>query len=247
VKDRWAGGAPEGADELDQIVTLSNRVGLETSLVQPGGGNTSIKVRREDADGRTEERLLVKGSGTDLRSIGRAGFTRLSMQGLSRLRERGDMSDQHMMEFMRDCMCDARDPLPSVETPLHSILPYRVIAHTHDVATMSRPGGEARRGALRGRDLLRAVREARLSAGAIGAGAGAPDPGAGDRPDPRAPRPGCLGGRCPRVLRAAARDGRESGGVPDGGEEGPKDTRSGPRPASATSGCSGRSRKWRRT
>ena len=137
MKDRWAGGAPEGADELDQIVTLSNRVGLETSLVQPGGGNTSIKVRREDADGRTEERLLVKGSGTDLRSIGRAGFTRLSMQGLSRLRERGDMSDQHMMEFMRDCMCDARDPLPSVETPLHSILPYRVIVHTHDVATMS--------------------------------------------------------------------------------------------------------------
>jgi rhamnulose-1-phosphate aldolase/alcohol dehydrogenase len=137
VKNRWAGGAPEGADELDQIVALSNRVGLETSLVQPGGGNTSIKVRREDADGRMEERLLVKGSGTDLRSIGRAGFTRLSMQGLSRLRERGDMSDQHMMEFMRDCMCDARDPLPSVETPLHSILPYRVIVHTHDVATMS--------------------------------------------------------------------------------------------------------------
>jgi rhamnose utilization protein RhaD (predicted bifunctional aldolase and dehydrogenase) len=137
VKNRSAGGAPEGADELDQIVALSNRVGLETSLVQPGGGNTSIKVRREDADGRMEERLLVKGSGTDLRSIGRAGFTRLSMQGLSRLRDRGDMSDQHMMEFMRDCMCDARDPLPSVETPLHSILPYRVIAHTHDVATMS--------------------------------------------------------------------------------------------------------------
>ncbi len=59
MKDRWAGGAPEGADELDQIVTLSNRVGLETSLVQPGGGNTSINVRREDADGRMEERLLA--------------------------------------------------------------------------------------------------------------------------------------------------------------------------------------------
>ena len=31
----------------------------------------------------------------------------------------------------------AEGPAPSVETPLHSLLPHRVIAHTHDVATMS--------------------------------------------------------------------------------------------------------------
>jgi rhamnose utilization protein RhaD (predicted bifunctional aldolase and dehydrogenase)/NAD(P)-dependent dehydrogenase (short-subunit alcohol dehydrogenase family) len=37
---------------------------------------------------------------------------------------------------MAGCML-AEGPAPSVETPLHSLLPQRVIAHTHDVATMS--------------------------------------------------------------------------------------------------------------
>ena len=49
-------------------------------MVQPGGGNTSIKV-----DGV----LLVKGSGTDLRTIGPDGFTRLDLARLARLRETG--------------------------------------------------------------------------------------------------------------------------------------------------------------
>jgi rhamnose utilization protein RhaD (predicted bifunctional aldolase and dehydrogenase)/NAD(P)-dependent dehydrogenase (short-subunit alcohol dehydrogenase family) len=40
------------------------------------------------------------------------------------------------MRFMAGCML-ADGPAPSVETPLHSLLPHRVIAHTHDVATMS--------------------------------------------------------------------------------------------------------------
>ncbi|MEE8369657.1 MAG: SDR family oxidoreductase, partial [Dehalococcoidia bacterium] len=73
----------------------------------------------------------------DLRTIGRTGFTRLSISRLAGLRDQADMSDEQMMEFMRGCMLAPGDPLPSVETPLHSILPHRVIVHTHDVATMS--------------------------------------------------------------------------------------------------------------
>ncbi|UCE85962.1 MAG: class II aldolase/adducin family protein, partial [Deltaproteobacteria bacterium] len=137
MKDRWNEGLPKGGDELDRLVHLSNRIGLEESLVQPGGGNTSVKLRRTNAAGEDEEVLLVKGSGTDLKTISRPGFTALSMKRLAGLRERGDMSDAEMMAFMRDCMQNAADPLPSVETPLHSLLPQRVIAHTHDVATMS--------------------------------------------------------------------------------------------------------------
>ena len=136
MRNRWGDGPPDGADALDRIAHLSNLVGAEESLVQPGGGNSSIKVtvRRGDDE---EEMLLVKGSGTDLRTIQRAGFTQLSMASLANLRERTEMSDEQMMEFMRGCMLDPGDPAPSVETPLHSILPYRVIVHTHDVATMS--------------------------------------------------------------------------------------------------------------
>jgi len=122
----WTAGSI-GADPLDQLVHLSNLMGQDTRLVQPGGGNTSTKVG---------DTLLVKGSGTDLRTITREGFTRLSLSRLAALREAESMSDAEMMRFMASCML-AEGPAPSVETPLHSLLPHRVIAHTHDVATMS--------------------------------------------------------------------------------------------------------------
>jgi rhamnose utilization protein RhaD (predicted bifunctional aldolase and dehydrogenase)/NAD(P)-dependent dehydrogenase (short-subunit alcohol dehydrogenase family) len=102
-------------------------MGQDTRLVQPGGGNTSTKLG---------DTLLVKGSGTDLGTITREGFTRLSLSRLGALRDVESMSDGEMMRFMASCMLE-EGPAPSVETPLHSLLPHRVIAHTHDVATMS--------------------------------------------------------------------------------------------------------------
>jgi rhamnose utilization protein RhaD (predicted bifunctional aldolase and dehydrogenase)/NAD(P)-dependent dehydrogenase (short-subunit alcohol dehydrogenase family) len=127
IDDRWADGPSPGADELAQLVYLSNIIGQEPRLVQPGGGNTSIKVG---------DALLVKGSGTDLRTVGPEGFTRLSLAALATLRTIETMHDAEMMKFMARAML-AEGPTPSVETPLHSLLPHRVIAHTHDVPTMS--------------------------------------------------------------------------------------------------------------
>src|SRR5438309_2539071 len=124
----WASGPPPGADDLDQLVYLSALVGRDPRLVQPGGGNTSLKVG---------DTLLVKGSGTDLRTIGREGFAQLSLPKLAALRDAATMSDADMMRFMASCMLGSDGPAPSVETPLHSLLPHRVIVHTHDVATMS--------------------------------------------------------------------------------------------------------------
>jgi rhamnose utilization protein RhaD (predicted bifunctional aldolase and dehydrogenase)/NAD(P)-dependent dehydrogenase (short-subunit alcohol dehydrogenase family) len=138
---------PFPTDPLDALVHLSHLLGAETRLVQPGGGNTSIKVKLPDGAGGEVDTLLVKGSGTDLKTIGRAGFTRLSLPRLAPLAARDQMSDADMMRFMAGAML-AEGPTPSVETPLHSLLPHRVIAHTHDVATMSLtnlPDGTAER------------------------------------------------------------------------------------------------------
>ena len=125
--DRWESGTPAGADLLGQLVYLSNIVGREPRLVQPGGGNSSVK---------SGDTLLVKGSGTDLRSIGRDGFTQLSLASLAALRSATSMLDAEMMRFMASCMV-VPGPAPSVETPLHSLLPHWFIVHTHDVGTMS--------------------------------------------------------------------------------------------------------------
>lgn len=135
LTDQWGQG-PTGSDPLDSLVYLSNLLGREQRLVQPGGGNTSIKLTLTSPQGGQTEALLVKGSGTDLKSITREGFTRLSLAKLGGLRQVDAMSDADMMRFMAGCML-AQGPAPSVETPLHSLLPYKVIAHTHDVATMS--------------------------------------------------------------------------------------------------------------
>src|SRR5688572_32067595 len=89
----WAAGV--GPDPLDQLVHLSHLMGQDTRLVQPGGGNTSTK------EGDT---LLVKGSGTDLRTITRDGFTRLSLSRLAALRDTETMTDAEMMRFMAGCM-----------------------------------------------------------------------------------------------------------------------------------------------
>ena len=127
IRVAWGSGPPVGADDLDQLVYLSNLVGQDSRLVQPSGGNTSLKL---------SDTLLVKGSGTDLRTIGRSGFTQLSLPALATLRSADAMGDSEMMQFMTRCMV-GEGPAPSVETPLHALLPARVIVHTHDVPTMS--------------------------------------------------------------------------------------------------------------
>ncbi len=129
--------AASGSDELALLVYLSNLIGGDGTLTQPGGGNSSVKRREVDFAGRPVDVLRVKGSGTDLRTIGRGGFTGLRRDDLDYLRRRESMSDEEMMAFMRACMTDGTEPAPSVETPLHSVLPHRYIVHTHDFATQA--------------------------------------------------------------------------------------------------------------
>jgi rhamnulose-1-phosphate aldolase/alcohol dehydrogenase len=138
VEHRWDDTkAGDLEDELAELVYLSNVVGGDGTLTQPGGGNSSVKRRETDLVGRAVEVLRVKGSGTDLATIGPGGFTALRMADLSLLARRSEMSDEDMMLFLRAGMLDAREPVPSVETPLHSVLPYRFIVHTHDFATQA--------------------------------------------------------------------------------------------------------------
>jgi rhamnose utilization protein RhaD (predicted bifunctional aldolase and dehydrogenase) len=137
VNNLW-NDADAGLTPIENLVYLSNLIGSDLSLVQPGGGNTSVKLDETDLLGATVPALAVKGSGTDLRTITASGFTHLYLDRLAVLRDRESMSDEEMMALMRVCiLCPDRDPVPSVETPLHALLPHRFIAHTHDVATLS--------------------------------------------------------------------------------------------------------------
>ena len=113
MENRWDDAkAATLRDDLDALIYLSNLAGADPTLTQPGGGNSSVKRSETDAAGRTVEVLRVKGSGTDLRTIGRPGFAGLRMGDLAYLEKRTEMSDEEMMAFLRAGMLDTREPAP---------------------------------------------------------------------------------------------------------------------------------------
>lgn len=117
---------------LDELVELSRRLGDPANdYAILGEGNTSAS---ED-----EGTFWVKASGTQLRSITRAGFVSVSMQRAIEMAERPDMDDEGVAEaLVRSKTDSAPHPLPSVETAVHAVCleapGVRFVGHTHPTA-----------------------------------------------------------------------------------------------------------------
>ena len=120
-----------GDTDLEKLVNRSRMLGADKTLVVHGGGNTSSKTRERDHLGRERDVLRVKGSGTDLKTIGADGFPGLYLDELLPLRERDAMSDEEMVAYLARCMVEPGSRNPSIETLLHAFLPARHIDHTH--------------------------------------------------------------------------------------------------------------------
>jgi rhamnose utilization protein RhaD (predicted bifunctional aldolase and dehydrogenase) len=125
--------APEipGETELERLVNRSRLIGADPTLVVHGGGNTSTKTRERDHLGRERDVLRIKGSGTDLKTIGLDGFPGLFLDELVPLREREAMSDEAMVAYLAHCMVEPGSRRPSIETLLHAFLPARHVDHVH--------------------------------------------------------------------------------------------------------------------
>jgi len=130
VEDRWPDtGAPEGA--LDQLVLASNLLGSDRRVANFGGGNTSAKGTMTDHLGREVSVMWVKGSGSDLATMGPQHFTGLRLQEMRPLIERDEMSDEEMVAYLAKCMVDPAMPRSSIETLLHAFIPAAHVHHTH--------------------------------------------------------------------------------------------------------------------
>src|SRR5215471_6234082 len=81
-EDRWDEAHASGLDLLDGLVYRSNLLGADRAVANQGGGNTSAKETVSDHTGREVRVLWVKGSGTDLATITRAGFAGLRLDEL---------------------------------------------------------------------------------------------------------------------------------------------------------------------
>ena len=120
-----------GDSELERLVTRSRLIGADPTLVVHGGGNTSSKIAAVDHLGRPRTVLRVKGSGTDLKTIGQDGFPGLYLDELLPLRDRPQMSDEEMVAYLARCMVEPGSRRPSIETLLHAFLPARHVDHVH--------------------------------------------------------------------------------------------------------------------
>src|SRR3954470_6589519 len=129
VEDLWPDQTPEAT--LDQLVLASHLLGANRAVSNFGGGNTSAKGVATDHAGREVPVMWVKGSGSDLATMGAEHFTGLKLDEVLPLIERDEMSDEDMVAYLAKCQLDPRMPRASIETLLHAFVPAPHVHHTH--------------------------------------------------------------------------------------------------------------------
>lgn len=140
----------EDADRLqgaDRLVYRSNRLGDDLTLTNTGGGNTSSKlVERDPLTGAEVEVLWIKGSGGDLRTAKRDGFASLCLDKVRAMKPRY-LSDpgrgaktrveDEMYPLYSHCVFNLNPRACSIDTPLHTFVPYRHVDHLHPNAVIA--------------------------------------------------------------------------------------------------------------
>jgi rhamnose utilization protein RhaD (predicted bifunctional aldolase and dehydrogenase)/NAD(P)-dependent dehydrogenase (short-subunit alcohol dehydrogenase family) len=149
MKSLWSNQEAKrfGRGLLAQRVYSSRLLGANPDLVLHGGGNTSVKVTKKDFFGNRSEILYVKGSGHDLASIGKDGFSPCRMDVLLKLAGMDKLTDSEMVTQCTASMLDGESPTPSIEALVHAVIPCRFVDHTHAdavVALTNSPGAKNR-------------------------------------------------------------------------------------------------------
>jgi rhamnulose-1-phosphate aldolase/alcohol dehydrogenase len=142
----WSDEEARGRSGLDLLVSRSNLLGQDPTIVNWKGGNTSAKVDDVDHAGKPVRVLWVKGSGSDLRTMTSKDFVGLRLDEILLLQRRQAMSDEEMVQYLGRCALRPDVPRPSIETLLHAFLPFAHIDHTHPdavIAFCTADGGEA--------------------------------------------------------------------------------------------------------
>ena len=84
---------------LEELVTRSQALGADQSLVVFGGGNTSSKGEITDYLGRLRAVLWVKGSGADMQYAVAKDYPALYLDELRELAQFEDLDDERMVDY----------------------------------------------------------------------------------------------------------------------------------------------------
>jgi rhamnulose-1-phosphate aldolase/alcohol dehydrogenase len=136
----WNDAATAGMDEAQLLLYRSNLLGSDLRITNYGGGNTSAKIWQQDPlTGEQAEVLWVKGSGGDVGSMKLDGFSTLYMDKLRALKGlyRGLENEDEMVGYLPHCTFNLNTRAASIDTPLHSSLPYVHVDHMHPDAVIA--------------------------------------------------------------------------------------------------------------
>lgn len=128
------------SDPVDLLVYASNLLGADPTVTNFGGGNTSVKVRsRNPLTGDEQTVLWVKASGGDLGSATRARFASLNndwVVGLESRHQEGIHEDD-LVPLYAQCTVGGNPAAPSIDTPLHALVPFPCVSHLHPDAVIA--------------------------------------------------------------------------------------------------------------
>ena len=147
VKYLWRDEDADRLSGVDRLVYRSNRLGADLTLTNTGGGNTSSKLtERDPLTSEPVEVLWVKGSGGDLRTATRDGFASLYLDKVRAMKpryvnspERGPKTpvEEAMYPMYSHCVFNLNPRACSIDTPLHTFVPYQHVDHLHPNAVIA--------------------------------------------------------------------------------------------------------------
>ena len=147
VKYLWQDTAADQLSGGDRLVYRSNKLGEDLTLTNTGGGNTSSKlVETDPLTGESVEVLWLKGSGGDLRTAKRDGFASLYLDKVRAMKSlylddpnRGPKTpiEDVMYPMYSHCVFNLNPRACSIDTPLHSFIPFKHVDHMHPNAAIA--------------------------------------------------------------------------------------------------------------
>ncbi|MEN3332190.1 MAG: hypothetical protein V7641_1555 [Blastocatellia bacterium] len=147
VKYLWQDEEASRLSGVDRLVYRSNKLGEDLTLTNTGGGNTSSKlIEKDPLTGQAVEVLWVKGSGGDLRTARRDGFASLYLDKVRAMKslyldspERGPKTavEDDMYPMYSHCVFNLNPRACSIDTPLHTLVPYTHVDHLHPNAVIA--------------------------------------------------------------------------------------------------------------
>ncbi|HEX8142420.1 MAG TPA: bifunctional rhamnulose-1-phosphate aldolase/short-chain dehydrogenase [Pyrinomonadaceae bacterium] len=147
VKYLWQDEVVDQLSGLDRLVYRSNKLGEDLTLTNTGGGNTSSKLLEPDPlTQESVEVLWVKGSGGDLRTAKRDGFASFYLDKIRAMKsiylnhpENGPKTEieDAMYPMYSHCVFNLNPRAGSIDTPLHTLVPYKHVDHLHPNAVIA--------------------------------------------------------------------------------------------------------------